>query len=119
MKTRIWVFILLTVFLLSAFLGFFLLRDGAPSYEAQIYSQGKYLKTVSLSEDKIFTITLDDGSYNRIYVKDGRIAVVEASCPDHHCMNRGYVNSGASVICLPNALEIRFTGSSGPDLSTR
>ena len=40
--------------------------------------------------------------------KDGKIAVTEASCPDHYCMKRGFCNSGTEIVCLPNRLVIQF-----------
>ena len=56
-----------------------------------------------------------DGTGNPMYyadlaVKDGKIAVTQASCPDHHCMARGFCNSGAQIVCLPNRLVIEFLG---------
>ena len=52
---------------------------------------------------------------NVITVKGGKIAVTEASCPDHYCMHRGFCDSGLQIVCLPNKLEIRFTGKQDID----
>ena len=51
------------------------------------------------------------GKISDIAVKDGKIAVTEASCPDHYCMQRGYCHSGAQIVCLPNRLVISFLGA--------
>ena len=75
---------------------------------AQIYSEGKLIRTVSLSESCEFTITTDIG-YNIVQVSDGSISVTEADCPDKVCINSGAVSSGAiPIICLPHKLEIRI-----------
>jgi len=50
------------------------------------------------------------GGHNVVTVKDGRIAVTQANCPDHYCMDRGFCNSGSPIVCLPNRLVIEFSG---------
>ena len=117
MKTRTWVLLLAGTALFSGLFSFFLLKPGSPSPTARIYSQGKWVQTADLSLDRQYTVALSDSRYNIITVKDGKIAVTSASCPDHCCMQRGFCNSGAPIICLPNGLEIRFTGPSQPDFS--
>ena len=114
MKTRTW--ILLLAVLLAVCLGasFFLLSPGEASDLAQITSQGKVVRTVDLRIDQEFTITTEDGS-NTVTVKDGKIAVTAATCPDHYCMERGFCNSGAQIVCLPNRLVISFLGSQESD----
>ena len=117
MKTRTWILILAAAALLSGILGFFLLQPGDAALTAEIYSGGKFFRTVSLLKDQTFSVSAPNGGRNIITVKDGKIAVANASCPDHYCMHRGFCNSGAPIICLPNAMEIRFVASSAPDLS--
>jgi len=51
-----------------------------------------------------------------IHIKDGKIGVTEANCPDHYCMHRGFCNSGAQIVCLPNKLVIRFVGAPEIDM---
>ena len=73
---------------------------------AEIYQNGKKLRTVSLAQAQEFTV---EGAYvNRIRVQDGRIAVVESDCPGGDCIHCGWVGStGRSIVCLPNGVEIR------------
>ena len=74
---------------------------------AQIYSNGKLIRTVPLSESCEFTVETERGS-NTIRVADGSIAVISADCPDKVCVHSGAVSSGAvPIICLPHRLEIR------------
>ena len=110
MKTKTW--ILLFALLLTVCLGLSLslLMPGEAASRAEITSRGKVLKTVDLLIDQEFTVETPDGGRNVVTVKDGKIAVTEANCPDHYCMNRGYCNSGTQIVCLPNRLVIRFLG---------
>lgn len=117
MKTRTWIFILILLALICGAAGLFLIRPQEDATQAQIFSDGKLYKTVDLAIDQSFTVPAPNGGYNKISVQGGKIAVTEASCPDHYCQKRGFRCGGPSIICLPNALEIRFLGTSGPDFA--
>ena len=108
MKTRTWIALLCGVFLICLMIGVWALlpREGADL--AQITSQGKVIKTVNLKENQQFTVTTPEGGVNVITVRDGKIAVTEASCPDHYCRNRGFCSGGTDIVCLPNRLVIHF-----------
>ena len=85
-----------------------------PSAEAEIWSEGRLLRTVALKEDQVFTVQTESG-LNVVKVRDGKIAVTEANCPDGYCMKRGFCHSGTDIVCLPNRLVIKFTGPSDVD----
>ena len=108
MKTRIWILILAAVLLISAGLSaWFLWPSEAQS--AEVYSDGHLLFTLDLRLDQERTVQSQFGT-NVITVKDGKVAVTQADCPDHYCMDRGFCNGGAQIVCLPNRLVIRFGG---------
>lgn len=88
------------------FLLFLPKSHGADSY-AQIYLEGKLVKTVSLAQEQTFSVT---GAYsNTISVRDGKIAVIASNCPGEDCVHCGWVEKpGRSIVCLPNGLEIRI-----------
>lgn len=93
----------------------FLPREESPVAYAEIYQDGKLLKTVMLSEDQEFTVT---GRYtNTVTVCDGKIAVTQSDCLGEDCVSCGWQGSaGRSIVCLPNGLEIRVVaGSSDVD----
>ena len=113
MKTKYWIFLLAGLLVVCLALSLPLL-SGESSRFAEISSDGKPIKTVDLLADQQFTVE-SAGGYNVVTVKDGKIAVTEASCPDHYCMDRGYCNGGAQIVCLPNRLIIRFTGGQTVD----
>ena len=108
MKSKYWIAVLAVLLLLSAAAGMLLLAPGETASMAQIVSQGEVVRTVLLSVDQEFTIPVPGGGYNVVTVRDGKIAVTEASCPDHYCMDRGYCAGGAQIVCLPNKLVIKF-----------
>lgn len=96
------VIVLLAVLVFAAFLP----REDAPAVYAEIYQDGKLLKTVMLFEDHEFTVT---GKYtNTVTVCDGKIAVTHSDCPGGDCVSCGWADgAGRSIVCLPNGLEIR------------
>ena len=108
MKTRFWILLLGVIFLLSLAVSFFVLRGQPDAALAQISSGGKVVRTVNLHEDQQFTITAENGGENIVTVHGGKIAVTDATCPDHYCMKRGFRASGTDIVCLPNQLVIHF-----------
>ena len=115
MKTKFWIAIL--ALLLVICLGLSLLTlGGKDASRASITSDGKLIRTVDLSIDQEFTVHTE-GGYNVVTVKDGKIAVTEASCPDHYCMNRGFCAGGAQIVCLPNRLVIEFLSEQEIDVA--
>ena len=110
MKTKTWILIFALLLIVCLGAGFFFLMPGEASTHAEISSHGSVVKTVDLRINQEFTVESGSGSYNVITVKDGKIGVSEATCPDHYCMKRGFCNSGTEIVCLPNRMTIRFLG---------
>ena len=81
---------------------------------AEIWSDGQLVYTLPLDRDTTVTVSSPYGT-NQITVQDGKIAVTEATCPDHYCMDRGYCSGGAQIVCLPNKMIIKFTGKQAVD----
>ena len=106
MKTKYWA-IALAVLLFVCIAASLLLMGGSPAGRAEIASEGKVIKVVDLAVDQEFTVTTETGT-NTVTIKDGKIAVTQANCPDHYCMDRGFCNSGTQIVCLPNRLVISF-----------
>lgn len=111
MKTRTWILILCA--LLALCLGFSipLLFPGEAATHAEIYSQGQLLRTVDLRIDQELTVATPAGGSNTVTVRDGHIAVTQANCPDHYCIQRGFCSGGTQIVCLPNRLVIQFAGA--------
>ena len=109
MKTKNWIILIAAILVLSLGLSVFFLWPREASTHAQIISDGQLLKVVNLAVDQEFTVTTENGGTNIVTVRDRKIAVTEANCPDHYCMNRSFSHSGADIVCLPNRLVIHFT----------
>ena len=114
MKTKYWIAVLAAIFLICAGISLSILLPGEDAAFAEITSNGHSVTTVDLQMDQVFSVTTPDGT-NTITVKDGKIGVTQASCPDHYCMDRGMCSQGAEIVCLPNRLVIRFVGKQSVD----
>ena len=110
MKTRTWIIIFACILAVCLGASFYFFSAGEASTHAEITRQGQVVKTVDLRINQEFTVGNDSDGYNVITVKDGKVGVTEASCPDHYCMKRGFCNSGTEIVCLPNRMTIRFLG---------
>ena len=111
MKTKYWIVLLAAVLVVCLGLSAVLLVPREQSSYAEITAGGRLIRTVDLRIDQSFTVEAEDGGYNIVTVQDGKIGVTEATCPDHYCMQRGMINSGAQIVCLPNRLVITLTGA--------
>ena len=109
MSTKKYLLLIGILLVLCIGLSIFFLLPGKASTHAQIFSDGMLLKTVDLGVDQEFTVPSPDGGFNTVTVRQGTIAVTDATCPDHYCMKRGFCSSGTDIVCLPNRLVIRFT----------
>lgn len=115
MKTRTWILLIAAAAAVCLGLSALLLIPGDDAAYAQISSGGKIVKTVNLRVEQQFTVTGENGGSNTVTIRDGRIAVTEADCPDHYCMERGFCSGGTPIVCLPNRLVIRFLGEQSVD----
>ena len=109
MKSKVWIGLLAAVFAVCLGLGLWLMAPGEKAFAAEIYSDGELIKTVSLATVQQFVVQTEHGT-NIVTVKDGKIAVTEADCPDGYCMKRGFCDGGTAIVCLPNKLVIKFVG---------
>lgn len=114
MKTRTWILLLVAVVILCTGLSFWLLRPGEPATAVKVISEGKVLYTLPLSEDTRLEIVSAWGT-NEITVRDGKVAVTQANCPDKYCMDRGFCSGGTQIVCLPNRLVLEFIGTQTVD----
>ena len=84
----------------------YLPRGNTDAAVAQIYQNGKLVMTLPLDQPRELPIT--GGYCNTITVRDGKIAITGSDCPGQDCVHSGWLDSpGRSLVCLPNALEIR------------
>ena len=107
MKTKYWIAVLAVILVVSVGASAFFFLPGEKAPMAEVISDGKVNRVVNLNADQEFTVPCA-GGFNTVTVKDGKIAVTEASCPDQYCVRQGFCNSGRDIVCLPNRLVISF-----------
>lgn len=74
---------------------------------------GQTVEQFPLNKDGEYIV---NGGTNTVVVKDSKVWVTDASCPDKLCEKMGAVQySGQSIICLPNKLTVEITGSEDLD----
>lgn len=85
----------------------------------KITQDGKLLYTLDLSKEQDRTITVEyDDRQNIIEISDGRIRMKEAECPDHICIETGWLED-VPIVCLPNRLVIEYADNGENDAVVR
>lgn len=115
MKTKYWILLLGALLVGCIGLSAVFFSGSEEATFARITSEGNHIKTVNLGIDQEFAVITEDGGRNVVTVKDGKIGVTEADCPDHYCMDRGMISKGTQIVCLPNRLVITLTNQTEID----
>lgn len=98
------------VILALGIVGVFLVMRKPQSTSIKIVQDGNtlYLLDIAQSEDQIINIEYK-GKRNVIEIKEHKIHILEADCPDQTCVHMGYLeSSNLPIVCLPNRLVIQF-----------
>ena len=80
---------------------------------ATVTVNGEVLREIDLSakKDEEFIIETSEGN-NKVVVKDGGIAIVEADCSDGVCVYQGVASKpGDMIVCLPHRVIIEVMGT--------
>lgn len=75
---------------------------------------GEVYRSLPLNTDAVIdVITGEKGEYkNTVTVKDGRVSVSYANCPDGICEKHREIRyEGESIVCLPHKLAVTVKGS--------
>ena len=89
-------------------------NSGEDAKSAQIYLDSKLISTVSLTENKTFSLEELEGYV--FEVKDGAIRVAHSTCKNKVCVNTGYISkSGQTAVCLPQKLAVKTVTTDGFD----
>ena len=77
---------------------------------AQLRVNNKLIKEFDLNKDQVFNyFDKRDGDQNKITVRDGKIAIVDANCTDQICVRKGFISkTGQTIVCLPHRLVIEI-----------
>ena len=81
---------------------------------ARITQNGEVVAEIDLSKltgPYTFPVDGENHQWNSIVAEQGRIRVIEASCPDQVCVNQGWISdSTLPIVCLPNKVIIEIVG---------
>lgn len=67
-----------------------------------VYADDK--ETVYSLQDADFTVRSREGSL-KVKIRDGKVMVIESSCPDKWCTRMGRISRpGESIVCLPSKI---------------
>lgn len=113
MKTKVWIGVLAGVMVICGALSLWLLRP-TQATAVEIWSEGKRIQTLSLDMEQTVVVETATGK-NTVTVSGGKVAVTQADCPDHYCMERGWCSGGTQIVCLPNRLVLKFVGQGEVD----
>lgn len=97
---------------------FFYLKQITSSYKiVKIVQNSEVIEIIDLSdvqESYEFIVEDKSGGANTIRVENGKIAVIDANCPDKICVKQGFISDGTiPIVCLPHKLTLSITEKSG------
>ena len=76
----------------------------------KITVNGDLYGTYSMSKDRIIEIK----DTNICEIKDGKVNMIQAECPDHLCMHQGPAKTqGETIVCLPNKVVLEISAKDG------
>lgn len=112
-------YLFLLVLLAIIGVGFLIQRYffGKTGSTAIIEQDGETISELDLSKDTELVLDDGNGGSNTITVKNGKIAVTDANCPDLVCVHTGSISQTGEVIaCLPHKLIITISEEKNSDL---
>jgi hypothetical protein len=103
------------LFLLLIFLsvaGILISREAMPrGSDVIVEVSGKKAYVFTLDKDRIFSVPGPCGE-TVVEIKDRKVRVKEAHCPNRICEKQGWVDNGV-IVCLPNHIVISVGGRAG------
>lgn len=113
MKQKRWIWISFVILLMAGVAGSILVMRQNGAEQVEIVQDGKVLYSLDLGseEDRLIEVEYE-GHVNQIEIRNHRIRVLEADCPDQVCVRMGWLDSAAPIVCLPHHLVIQFAEQS-------
>ena len=112
-KTRMDIFLLAGLLIVGLHL-----PHGENGSVVEVRVNGKVTATYPLSSNIEKTITTEDGDSNTFCIKDHKVTMTHASCPDQICVRtKGISKTGESIVCLPHQVVLAITSAqTSPEL---
>lgn len=86
-----------------------LIPEKGAGQNAVVKVAGRVVATLPLSADGEYVY--DENGENVVIVKDGKVCIARADCPDETCVKMGWVSEvGDTIVCLPHRLVVTVTG---------
>ncbi|MDA8239549.1 MAG: NusG domain II-containing protein [Nitrospiraceae bacterium] len=104
--------LLFLILITASVAGIFFSREAMPQGpDIVITVDGKPLYTLPRDKDRLVSIPGPFGD-TVVEIKDGKVRVKEAHCPNRLCEKQGWISRGA-IVCLPNHIVITVGGKAG------
>lgn len=87
-------------------------KNNTPAVFAEVTVGGEVYKRFDLSKDYEGDIPGIHGGTNHLVIKDGKVQVTQASCPDKICVSQGVIafSWDQPIVCLPNQVMVQIVG---------
>ena len=101
--------VIIGIILLGSIAAIVVMDLSGSSSRTAVIRCGDVRHELALDKDGLFRF---DGIDAEFEVKNGKIRLINASCPDKICEKTGYIgSSGQSLICVPNKITVSVVGS--------
>ena len=110
----LWVVALVVLLALIVAVAYLPKKSSSQNAAVQVYRDNVLIRELPLDTDAEFEV---EGDYvNTIVIRDGKACIESSDCPGSDCVHSGWISqSGRSIVCLPNRVEIRISGMSDVD----
>ena len=107
MKKNDWILAAAIFFVAVLTIGLQLLKTTDEYSEVEIQVNGELYGRYRLEQDQEIDVL----------IKDGKVRMEDADCPDQICVNhRAISRDGESIICLPNQTVVTIRGGEEPEV---
>lgn len=101
--------ILIIAVLIIGILVYVLFSFRGSGKQVVVSQNGKESYRFDLTEENEIAVKYDNEEYNEIVIKDGKVSVISATCPDQICVEQGEISEeGETIVCLPHKLVIEI-----------
>lgn len=101
--------VIIGIFLIGSIAAVVIMNRSGSGSQTAVINCGDVRHELALDEDGLFSF---DGIDAVFEVRNGKIRLTHASCPDKICEKTGYIgSSGQSIICVPNKITVAVVGS--------
>ena len=113
MKKNDWILAAAIFFVAVLTIGLQLLKTTDEYSEVEIQVNGELYGRYRLEQDQ----EIDVNDKNKVLIKDGKVRMEDADCPDQICVNHRAISRDCeSIICLPNQTIVTIRGGEEPEV---